>query len=254
MNFRQTNYLLIALSFVGLVFIYLNLLPWWCLMILLLLYLIRLVFGAIYIGQNFFVKSINSLKDVTGFIKNEKKLVLSFDDGIHPELTPKTMDILKNHQIKAVFFLIGKHLPGNEHILHRMVDEGHTIANHSDTHTFWFDMKSSADMLNDIQQMNDRVISIVGEQHKPTLFRPPYGVTNPNLASAIRNSGMISMGWSLRSMDTVAKSSIELLSVLKRKTRPGDIVLLHDRCPVTVDTLTDYIVFCKQQGYTFTTL
>ncbi|QLH44985.1 MAG: polysaccharide deacetylase family protein [Bacteroidota bacterium] len=85
-------------------------------------------------------------------------------------------------------------------------------------------------------------------------FRPPYGVTNPNLAKAIRKSGLQSVGWNVRSLDTTAKNKEELLHRLTRLTRPGSIVLLHDRCSVTAEALTEYIDYCVAEGYTFVTL
>lgn len=254
MNFRQANYLFIALSFIMAMAVYFHFIPWWSWLLLLLVYIHRLIFGAIYIGQNFFIQSVNSLADINKGRLGEKVLCLTFDDGIHPELTPRTLDILNAHDIKAIFFIIGKNITGNEEILKRIHKEGHIIGNHSDTHSFWFDMKSSAEMLNELNHMNQKVIAVIGEIGRPAFMRPPYGVTNSNLARAIRKSGMKSIGWSLRSMDTIAKTKDELLQNLKRKTKPGDIILLHDRCEITVGTLTDYIAFCKDQGYTFTTL
>jgi hypothetical protein len=62
------------------------------------------------------------------------------------------------------------------------------------------------------------------------------------------------MGWNLRSLDTVAKTPEELLQKLKGKTRPNSLVLLHERCDITVDVLTDYIDYCLREGYTFVTL
>ena len=227
---------------------------WWWLFLFCLLSSVPLIAGAIYIQQNFFVESINSLHDSTLPHKKDTDIVLTFDDGIHPIHTPKVLDILQAHGVKAMFFIIGKNIHQHAAILKRIADEGHTIGNHSFTHGIWFDMKSISDMAAELNQMNEAVVDILGKEYTPVYFRPPYGVTNPNLANAIKRTGMTSVGWNLRSMDTVAKSKMLLLDKLKKMTRKGSIVLLHDRCAITVDTLTDYIVFCKQQGFTFTTL
>ena len=108
--------------------------------------------------------------------------------------------------------------------------------------------------MKEIEAMNQRVTKILGEAYHPRLFRPPYGVTTPGLACAIRKTGMQSVGWSLRSLDTTAKKESQLLKTLKAGTRPGAIVLLHDRCLITVNILTQYIEFVRSEGYTFTTL
>ena len=227
---------------------------WWWLLLFCLLSTIPLVLGAIYIEQNFFIRSVNSLQDSNLPNIKDTDIMLTFDDGIHPLWTPKVLDILQVQGVKAMFFVIGKNMEGHEEILKRLVHEGHIVGNHSLTHDMWFDMKSSAEMAAELEQMNSTVANILGKEYTPVYFRPPYGVTNPNLAKAIRQTGMTSVGWNLRSMDTVAKSKDQLLEKLKTLTRPGSIVLLHDRCEISVDTLTDYIVFCKQQGFTFTTL
>jgi len=227
---------------------------WWWLFLFCLISSVPLVLGAIYIQQNFFIESINSLHDSTLPHKKDTDIVLTFDDGIHPIHTPKVLDILQAHGVKAMFFIIGKNINQHAAILKRIADDGHTIGNHSFTHGIWFDMKSTAGMVAELNQMNEAVVDILGKEYTPVYFRPPYGVTNPNLANAIKRTGMTSVGWNLRSMDTVAKSKMQLLDKLKKMTGKGSIVLLHDRCAITVDTLTDYIVFCKQQGFTFTTL
>jgi len=253
MNFRQSSGIFVGLLILFAGCVYFFHLTWWLLLIPLMIYISKLVFGAIFIEQNFYLTSTNSLYDklIPG---NETSVCLTFDDGIHPEFTPRVLDILKKEQINAMFFIIGINIRGNEAILLRIKEEGHQIGNHSDTHDLWFDLKSSADMKKNILKMNERVGAIIGKEYIPVYFRPPYGVTNPNLAKAIKDIGLISVGWNLRSMDTVAKSKKQLLETLKSQTRSGSIVLLHDRCEITVNTLTDYIAFCKTQGFTFTTL
>lgn len=229
---------------VGIYYLHLS---WWLLLIPCLNFIFDLVFGAIYIQKNFYVDSVNNLQS-----SNQREICLTFDDGIHADLTPKVLDILKQKNVKAIFFLIGKNIKGNEAILKRMYDEGHQIGNHSYEHTFWFDMKSSNAMLEEIEKTTQLINSIIGKQI--ALFRPPYGVTNPNLARAIKKSGLQSIGWSLRSFDTTAKSTTQLLSKLKLETKAQDIVLLHDRCEITVNALTEYIDFCQERGFTFVTL
>ena len=230
--------------------IIMGLISWGWLLIPFILYIHLLVFGAIYIQWNFYTVSKNTLSElITNTHLPANPLYLTFDDGVHPIYTPLILDQLKEQQVQALFFLIGKHIPGNEAIVKRIIDEGHLIGNHSDQHAFWFDMQSSSKMLAEIELCNQRIQSIT--RQKPIYFRPPYGVTNPNLANAIRQSGLLSIGWNLRSMDTVATSPQQLLDTLQQKTKPNQIVLLHDRCEITAQVLTDYIIFCKQQGFNF---
>ena len=246
MNFRS-QLILFAISFpTAALFVLAFGMPWWFLLLPIGFLVFHLVMGAIYIQRNFFIVSQNTLST------SEKKICLTFDDGIHPDITPKVLDILNKFQIPAVFFIIGKNIAGNESILERMVNEGHEVGNHSHDHSFWFDLKSSAAMGEEMRCANQKIEAIIGRPC--TIFRPPYGVTNPNLAKAIQQSGMRSIGWSLRSMDTVAKDAGSLLQKLKSETKPGVIVLLHDRCQITTEVLTDYIEHCLSEGYTFVSL
>ncbi|HNB81844.1 MAG TPA: polysaccharide deacetylase family protein, partial [Chitinophagaceae bacterium] len=132
--------------------------------------------------------------------------------------------------------------------------EGHTLGNHSDQHGFWFDLLPARSMLREIKKVNQRIQQLLEPDFTVQYIRPPYGVTNPSLSRAIQKCGMISVGWNLRSYDTITRDPEELLHTLKSETKPGSLVLLHDRCESTVQVLTNYIHFCKEQGYTFTTL
>ncbi|MCH5716326.1 polysaccharide deacetylase family protein [Niabella hibiscisoli] len=80
-------------------------------------------------------------------------------------------------------------------------------------------------------------------------FRPPYGVTNPNLKKAVERMGYTAIGWNVRSMDTVAKDEGVLLNKLKNALKPGAIFLFHDTIDITVKVLPDFISCAREQGY-----
>ena len=71
----------------------------------------------------------------------------------------------------------------------------------------------------------------------PRFFRPPYGVTNPNLKKAVLLGGLISIGWSIRSYDTVIRNEKHLLSKILKALKPGAILLLHDTSETTLQIL-----------------
>lgn len=183
--------------------------------------------------------------------KTGKQLVLTFDDG-PAEDTETILNILQSEKVNAVFFIIGKNISGKENLIRRMKAEGHVIGNHSYFHGFNFDWQSAKKMQEEIEATNTALENITGE--KTILFRPPYGVTNPNLGKAIRNTGMKSIGWNLRSMDTVAKDAVTLRNKILAKIKPGSIILLHDRCNITAQALPALIGEIKKRGYTFATL
>ncbi|MEC5146745.1 polysaccharide deacetylase family protein [Chitinophaga sp. 212800010-3] len=207
----------------------------------LLIFLPFTIHGAININSGFFVKALCEADT------EEKVVALSFDDGPLPEYTPAVLDILKQAQVPAAFFCIGKNITGNESLLKRIYEEGHVIGNHTYSHHFWFDMKLSGSMLHDMQQMDTLTVDTTGLQ--PRLFRPPYGVTNPNLARAIKRGHYLPVGWSIRSLDTVAKNEQELLQRVLTQLKPGAVILLHDTCAVTAAVLPEMIKHIREQGY-----
>jgi peptidoglycan/xylan/chitin deacetylase (PgdA/CDA1 family) len=84
---------------------------------------------------------------------------------------------------------------------------------------------------------------------KPLLFRPPYGVTNPNLAKAINRGNYIPVGWSVRSMDTVQRDPVKLLAKLQRELKPGAIYLFHDTSKSMLEILPAFLGWVKAGGY-----
>ena len=86
---------------------------------------------------------------------------------------------------------------------------------------------------------------------EPRLFRPPYGVTNPNLKKAIQRGGYTPVGWSIRSMDTVIKDAGKLLEKVTISLKPGAVVLFHDTSKSTLDILPEFIDYAREKGYSF---
>lgn len=214
--------------------------PWWMLAVT-VLYVQALVLGAIFIRWNFYLHSHHE-----GRIP--RWIALSFDDGPAQE-TAAILDILKKEQVPAAFFAIGKNVAAQPELVQRWIDEGHLVGNHSYEHGAGFDWKSAAGMTKELELTNALIEEVTGK--KPLLFRPPYGVTNPNVAKAVRNTGMQSIGWSVRSFDTVAKDGAALLQRILSKLQGGDIVLLHDSMPITREILTELIRRAREKGFTF---
>lgn len=222
---------------------------WWWVAVSVLLLLVILVMACMKIGWNFFLVSINriplsfqQLRDGT------KPVALTFDDGPH-EHTVKVLDILKERNVKATFFVIGKNIPGNEAILKRMVDEGHLIGNHTYMHEGAFYWRSAKAMQADILHCNQLISAATGVV--PDIFRPPFGVTNPGLAKALRVLEMRSIGWTLRSFDTTANNAGQLLTKILNEVKVNHIILLHDRCAITAEILPELIDGLRAKGLHF---
>ncbi len=196
--------------------------------------------------MGFFLKSVCSAKTVV------KEISLSFDDGPANEYTARVLDILKENNASAVFFCIGKKMQGNEALLKRMINEGHIIGNHSNSHHPFFPLYSPKQILKELELTSQTCQEITGLY--PRFFRPPYGVTNPNLKKAIYSGGFISVGWSIRSYDTVIGNEEKLLNRILTRLKPGAIILLHDTSQSTVKILPRLLKEIRNKGYAISRL
>jgi peptidoglycan/xylan/chitin deacetylase (PgdA/CDA1 family) len=208
---------------------------------ILLIYVSILFCGSYFIRLGFFFRSVCSGDP------GKKEIVLSFDDGPDPLRTPAILDLLEEKNVQAIFFCIGKKIPGNEQVLQRLTGAGHLIGNHSYSHHPLFDLYSPQRMQEELEDTNRTIQAVTGL--RPRLFRPPYGVTNPNLKKAVENLGLISVGWNVRSLDTVIRDEQRLLRRVLRKIRPGSILLFHDSSEATVRILDTLISRIREMGY-----
>ncbi len=198
--------------------------------------------GVMRIQKNYFLHSLSKGSGA------KKILALTFDDGPVAN-TSAILDVLKEHEVPATFFCIGKNITGNESVLKRIDEEGHLIGNHSYDHGFFFDLLTSNVMVKDIKRSAEAIAGVIGKE--PLLFRPPYGITNPNLSRAVKKSKVISIGWSVRSYDTTIKDKQKIKARVIDKLQNGDVILLHDFVDVTTEILTDIITEAKEKGFTF---
>ena len=246
LNFRNTNIFIAALLLMLLILNHFYTVPSFIYFIVLLIYSFILFYGSYFIQSNFYIKTICSANT------SKKEIAISFDDGPATNYTQEILQVLKNENIKATFFCIGNRIEGNENILQQINSEGHVIGNHSYSHHFWFDLFSSKKMLSDMALMNEITKETIGLT--PKFFRPPYGVTNPNLKNAISKGNYISIGWNIRSMDTVINNEEKLLKKIIGKIKPGAIILFHDTSKTTFSILPAFIKYVKTNGYEITRL
>ncbi len=203
-------------------------------------YIIINIFGASNIQLNYFTTS------HCNAITTKREISLTFDDGPHSEITPQLLEILRENNMKATFFCIGSKVLEENNLLKQIHNDGHIIGNHTYYHSKFFDLFSAARMENEINFTNNVIYKTIGKT--PLLFRPPYGVTNPMLKKALARTKLISIGWSLRSLDTVNKQE-SVIQKLKTKTKPGDIVLFHDTVPEIVAVVRNYIQWLNDNNF-----
>ena len=167
-----------------------------------------------FIGRN--------LGTIVGVTTNENVIALTFDDGPHPEFTPRLLDILARHQAHATFFMVGKSAQNHREIMDKVKHAGHAIGIHGWDH-------SSFPKIGIHEQRNQiRSCARVFEPYKDHIFRPPYGHQNPVSHLNVRSLGYEVIGWDLDVADWLFRDSVSMANELMDKMQPGSIVLLHD--------------------------
>ena len=203
---------------------------------------------------------------VQGYKPGNNMIFLTFDDG-PSRMTPKVLDLLKQYNAKATFFLIGSELTKYKDLVKRMQDEGHTIALHSNTHNYKKIYASDEAFWKDMETLSKRVEEITGE--KSRLIRFPGGTSNTvsrkyspgimtRLEKQAHEKGYLVYDWTISSADAsghnVAASKISN-SVIKgmKNSRSPKIALMHDAGgkQTTVDALSAILDYGNKNGYIF---
>lgn len=151
------------------------------------------------------------------------------------------------YNAKATFFCIGKQIEKRPEVIQRIVNEGHVIGNHSYSHSRGIGFFGTNKMIAEIKQTNELVAKLYNK--KMLLFRPPFGVTNPNIARAVSKTNQVIIGWNIRSLDTVIEKENIILERIKKRIKPGSIILLHDTSAKTVNVLEQLLLFLQEEGY-----
>lgn len=229
MNFLSASIIVGIMIFAVLILMAVDIKLGWLMIPVAITYIALLVIGSVKICSGFYLQAICRLDP------EEKRIALTFDDGPDEVNTPKILDILDRHKIRATFFVIGKKAERHRELVKEIHRRGHTIGNHSYSHAFFFDLYGRKKMEQDLLRCEQVIFEITGE--KPVLFRPPYGVTNPTVARVVKKLGYKVVGWSVRSMDTKIKDDKKLADRVIKGLQPGAIVLLHDTQEVTVEMI-----------------
>lgn len=179
-------------------------------------------------------------------------IALTFDDGPHATLTPKLLDVLKEKEVKATFFVLGECVAANPTVLQRAAAEGHEIGNHSWGHKA-FPKSGGSGVASEINQANAAIESATGK--KPVLVRPPYGATNATITKRLNEEfGLKVILWDVDPVDWKNRNSARVKSEILKATKPGSIVLAHDIHATTVDAMAETIDALKEKGFKFLTV
>lgn len=148
-------------------------------------------------------------------------ILLTFDDG-PGEDTEAILNVLKEYNEKAIFFIVGNHIqPGEEEIIKRIVAEGHEVGVHGTTHKFLW--RNSYEEIKVTKQILE---NLTGEEVK--YFRPPYGFRFPGTIKAAEKLNLKTMTWSLFTFDYKANNPDKITNRIEKRLQKKDIICLHD--------------------------
>jgi len=190
------------------------------------------------------------LGDVT-----KKELYLTFDNGYENGYTPQILDVLKEANVPAIFFITGHYVKDQPELVKRMVNEGHLVGNHSWSHP---DMSqiSNARLKEELDKVKTEV-SALTSQKEMRYLRPPRGIFNERILAESRQLGYTSVFWSVayRDWDTKAQRGAGYAydSVMSQ-LHPGAVILLHSVSKDNADALGKIIADAKAKGYEFKSL
>ncbi|MCF6297176.1 MAG: polysaccharide deacetylase family protein [Flavobacteriaceae bacterium] len=211
---------------------------WWVLLLIILWFIITTI-GSFHIRWNYFLKA-----KYKNYQIKENAVALTFDDGPNAEFTPKALQLLKKYNAKATFFCIGKNVEKHPEIIKKIIFEGHILGNHSYAHSSNYGFLSTEKIISDIKLGQEITKNSTGLNLN--FFRPPFGVTNPNIAKAIKQLNLKTFGWSIRSYDTTSKKTKKIIRDICSKIQKGDVILLHDTSQRNIDVLEQLLQFLQK--------
>jgi peptidoglycan/xylan/chitin deacetylase (PgdA/CDA1 family) len=179
-------------------------------------------------------------------------IAMTFDDGPSATLTPKLLDLLAAHHIKATFFVIGENVAEHPEIVARAAQEGHEIGNHSWSHPN-FGKMSDDGVRSQLRRTDDAIRSATG--NRPTLMRPPYGSITSREKRWIHDEfGYRIILWDVDPLDWRRPGPAVVRNRILKETQPGSIVLSHDIHPGTIEAMPSTLDALEAKGFKFVTV
>lgn len=180
----------------------------------------------------------------------KRQVALTFDDGPDARSTPALLDALRQHDVEAAFFVIGQKVEFEPQLANRILREGHLLENHSFAHSYATNFYPTAKLTADLSRAQQTIEKHTGTT--PIFFRPPVGLSNPNVFRAAHALRLKVIGWTIRSLDTRLTDPVQIVRRIERGLKPGAVILLHDgnipaeRLVVTVKLLLTKL---REHGY-----
>ena len=201
-------------------------------------------------NQAFYEKYGATCLDTSG----EKVIYLTFDCGYENGCTEKILDTLKEKKVPAAFFVTLPNVKDNPEIIARMINEGHIVGNHSDSHPN-FSKISRTEMVKEIETLDNYLREHFG--YSAPFFRFPEGACSENALELVQSIGFTSVFWSTAYADwdiNNPKGKQYAFDTVTSRLHSGCILLLHAVSPDNADALGDIIDYARENGYEFCSL
>lgn len=186
----------------------------------------------------------------------EKKIYLTFDCGYENGNTEAILDALKKHNVSATFFVVGHFLESAPDLVKRMVEEGHTVGNHTYHHPDMSKISDKEAFQKEMDDVRSLYKEVIGEE-MPMYYRPPQGKYSISNLQMAKDLGYSTFFWSLAYVDwNVDKqpSHEEAFDKLTKRIHPGAIVLLHNTSKTNGEILDELLTKWEEMGYSYGTL
>jgi len=181
-------------------------------------------------------------------------VALTFDDGPHPVYTPMILDILKENNIKATFFIIGENAEKHPELIKRIIDEGHEIGNHTYSHPHLKNIGEK--QLTEELKKTEKVLK-EKFNYTPSLFRPPEGYCCNAVTNSAKKMRYSLTLWDVDTNDWAHNPSDNIVKNVMTSAKDGSIILCHDfvtKPSPTPDAIRSFIPKLKAKGYSFLTV
>ena len=187
---------------------------------------------------------------------DEKILYLTFDAGYENGCTEKILNVLKKHDVKAAFFLVGNYIEKNADLVRRMVAEGHIVGNHTMHHPDMSKLSDPESFSKELQDLESLFKNVTGKE-MPKFYRPPQGTYSEDNLKMAQKLGYKTVFWSLAYVDWNNDSQPTAqyaFSKLLPRTHNGAVVLLHSTSKTNAEILDELLTKWKAAGYRFETV
>ncbi|MCI8482812.1 MAG: polysaccharide deacetylase family protein [Lachnospiraceae bacterium] len=178
----------------------------------------------------------------------KKKIALTFDDGPHPEYTPKMLAALKERGVKATFFLLGQEVEKYPEVVKQIQEEGHLVGNHSYRHE-QLSKLSMEQACKQVERTNELICEITGVY--PSYLRPPFGDWHEKLDCEMN---MVEVLWDIDTLDWSSQNHGAIVNKVIKNIQENDIILMHDGYETSVTAAMEIIDTLQKEGYEFVTV